>query len=79
MNDMDVLKLADEIIAGRRLSREEDLSFFIEADLDALKTADSARNPPSTIRIVQNTDCFHLMRFLNRQRLIRRQGWTGFR
>lgn len=37
MNDMDVLKLADEIIAGRRLSREEDLSFFIEADLDALK------------------------------------------
>lgn len=29
-------KLADEIIAGRRLKRTEDLTFFIDADLEAL-------------------------------------------
>lgn len=33
---MEVLKLADEIIAGKRLSREEDLSFFLKADLKEL-------------------------------------------
>lgn len=34
---VDLLKLADEIIAGRRLSEKEDLRFFITADLDDLK------------------------------------------
>ena len=33
---MDVLKLAEEIINGRRLIREDDLSFFLTCDLDTL-------------------------------------------
>ncbi|MCQ2520806.1 MAG: biotin synthase BioB [Lachnospiraceae bacterium] len=33
---MDILQLAQEIIDGRRLGREEDLSFFIDCDLDKL-------------------------------------------
>lgn len=33
---MDISVLADEIIAGRRLSREEDFSFFAECDLQKL-------------------------------------------
>lgn len=41
---MDVLKLADEIIAGRRLTKDEDLSFFESCDLDDLcKGADAIR------------------------------------
>ncbi|MBQ8955475.1 MAG: biotin synthase BioB [Lachnospiraceae bacterium] len=34
---MDVLKLADEIIAGRRLGAEDDLYSLVEADIDELK------------------------------------------
>ena len=33
---MDMLQLADEIIEGRRLLRDEDLSYFIACDYDAL-------------------------------------------
>lgn len=33
---MDLKKLADDIINGKRLKREDDLSFFINCDLDAL-------------------------------------------
>lgn len=33
---MDVLKLADEIISGKRIKREDDLSFFITCDLKEL-------------------------------------------
>ena len=33
---MDMLKLADEIIAGRRLTREDDLQAFLTCDLSAL-------------------------------------------
>ena len=33
---MDMIKLALEIIEGRRLSREEDLSFFIDCDIKTL-------------------------------------------
>lgn len=33
---MDVLKLADEIIEGRRLNKEDDLSFFVDCNLNAL-------------------------------------------
>ena len=33
---MDMLQLADEIIEGRRLLRDEDLSYFITCDYDAL-------------------------------------------
>ena len=41
---MDVLALAKEIIDGRRLTREEDLSFFLTCDLDDLcKGADQIR------------------------------------
>lgn len=41
---MDVLKLADDIINGKRLTREDDLSFFEAADLDELaKGADEIR------------------------------------
>lgn len=41
---MDVLKLADEICNGRRLTREDDLSFFLTCDLDDLcKGADKIR------------------------------------
>ena len=36
MKPVDVLKLAEQIIAGKRLTREDDLSFFIDADLDSL-------------------------------------------
>ena len=32
---MDMLQLADEIIEGRRLLRDEDLSYFITCDYDA--------------------------------------------
>lgn len=42
---MEMQKLADEIIDGRRLTREEDLSFFVDCDLDALcKGADKIRS-----------------------------------
>ncbi len=41
---MDLLKLADEIIAGRRLKRDEDLSFFLDCDLnELLEGADKIR------------------------------------
>ena len=41
---MDVLALAKEIIDGRRLTREDDLSFFLTCDLDDLcKGADQIR------------------------------------
>lgn len=33
---MDILALAEEIIAGRRIHREDDLSLFLTCDLDAL-------------------------------------------
>jgi len=36
MDTIDLQKLADDIIAGRRLTREDDLSFFIDADLTGL-------------------------------------------
>ena len=35
---MDIINLAEEIISGRRLKREEDLSYFITADIDELCT-----------------------------------------
>ena len=34
---MDVLNLAREIIDGRRITREDDLSLFLTSDLDALR------------------------------------------
>lgn len=41
---MNILKLADEIIKGKRLTRNDDLSFFADADLDRLcKGADHIR------------------------------------
>ena len=41
---MDALTLAQEIINGRRITREDDLSFFLTCDLDALcKGADQIR------------------------------------
>lgn len=41
---MDVLALAREIIEGRRLTREEDLSFFLSCELDPLREgADTIR------------------------------------
>lgn len=41
---MDLKKLADDIINGKRLKREDDLSFFINCDLDALlEGADNIR------------------------------------
>ena len=33
---MDVLNLAQEIIGGKRLTREDDLSFFLTCDLEPL-------------------------------------------
>lgn len=41
---MDMLALADEIIAGRRISREDDLNMFLTCDLKELcKGADRIR------------------------------------
>ena len=41
---MDAIKLAEEIIGGRRITREDDLSFFLNCDLDELcKGADMIR------------------------------------
>ena len=41
---MDALTLAQEIINGRRITREDDLSFFLTCELDALcKGADQIR------------------------------------
>ena len=41
---MNVLTLAQEIIDGKRLTREDDLSFFLTCDLDDLcKGADQIR------------------------------------
>lgn len=41
---MDVLKLAEDIIGGKRIKREDDLTFFVCCDLDALcKGADMIR------------------------------------
>ncbi len=37
-NEVNVLQLADEIITGKRLNKNEDLSFFITCDLEDLKT-----------------------------------------
>ena len=46
---MDLKKLADDIINGKRLKREDDLSFFINCDLDALlEDADKKRNKSKT-------------------------------
>lgn len=40
----DLIKLADEIIGGKRLKRDEDLTFFFDADLETLcKGADKIR------------------------------------
>lgn len=39
---MDLMRLADEIVGGRRLSRADDLSFFEGCDLDALNSGASA-------------------------------------
>ncbi len=36
-NPVDIARLADEIIAGRRLTSEDDLHFFIDCDLEELK------------------------------------------
>ena len=33
---MDLKRLAEEIIAGRRLGRQDDLTFFLSCDLDEL-------------------------------------------
>ena len=33
---MDILNLAQEIIHGKRLTREDDLSFFLTCDLEPL-------------------------------------------
>ena len=41
---MDMQKLAEEIIEGKRLTRKDDLSFFLDCDLDELcKGADKIR------------------------------------
>lgn len=41
---MDMQKLAEEIIEGKRLTRKDDLSFFLDCDLDDLcKGADKIR------------------------------------
>ena len=41
---MNLMKLAEEIIGGRRLTREDDLSFFLTCDLEELcKGADRLR------------------------------------
>lgn len=41
---MDAIKLAEEIIGGRRITRDDDLSFFLNCDLDELcKGADMIR------------------------------------
>lgn len=43
-NDIDLDKLSDEIIAGRRLTRDDDLHFFITCDLTELRhSADKIR------------------------------------
>ena len=39
---MDIQQLAKEIIAGRRLTRDEDLSFFEEVDLEQLAASANA-------------------------------------
>ena len=42
--NMDMQKLAEEIIEGKRLTRKDDLSFFLDCDLDDLcKGADKIR------------------------------------
>lgn len=44
MSNIDVLALAEEIINGRRLNREDDLSFFLKSDAqDLYKAADLIR------------------------------------
>lgn len=44
MNNIDVIKIAEEIINGRRLKKGEDLSFFIDCDAESLyKGADMIR------------------------------------
>ena len=44
MNGIEISTLADEIISGRRLGRDDDLSFFIDCDLEELgKGADRLR------------------------------------
>lgn len=49
---MDVLKLADEIIEGRRLNKEDDLSFFVDCNLNALcEGADKIREHFSGDRV----------------------------
>ena len=41
---MDAMKLANEIINGRRITRDDDLTFFLTCDLDELcKGADKIR------------------------------------
>ena len=47
---MDALTLAQEIINGRRITREDDLSFFLTCDLDALCKAQT-----KSVRILSET------------------------
>ena len=50
-NFMNVLTLAQEIIDGKRLTREDDLSFFLTCDLDDLcKGADQIVKHGSVIK-----------------------------
>ena len=56
---MDVRKLADEIINGKRLTREDDLSFFETADIDEL--SDGANE----IRVKLNNNHVDLCTIIN--------------
>ena len=48
---MDVLNLAQEIIHGKRLTREDDLSFFLTCDLEPLcQGATRSERPVSATR-----------------------------
>ncbi len=48
---MDPITLAQEIIDGRRITRDDDLSFFLTCDLDELcKGADMIRGSLSATR-----------------------------
>ena len=68
---MNALTLAEEIINGRRITREDDLSFFLTCDLlELCKGADKIRRTANTvhsrrtiIRTVRSMISFRRKRF----------------
>ena len=53
------IRIAEEIINGRRLNREDDLAFFMEEDLDSLYALSSTAAAAAAERIANSVPSHH--------------------